>query len=68
MARPPTPRQFYDLEITRLSGMIRAVEVDETRGSDWKEQTLGTLRLARELLAKASPAPTDNRRRVSRSP
>ena len=56
MARPPIPRMHYDLELTRLTGMIRAVERDEYRGGEWKENTLDLLRRARELLAQPLPA------------
>lgn len=53
MARTPSPRVHYDLELTRLTGMIRAVERDEHRGVEWKECTLDLLRRAREQLAQA---------------
>jgi hypothetical protein len=62
VARPPSPRLHYDLELTRLTGMIRAVEKDEHRGVEWKESTLDLLRRAREQLAQASPADKSNKR------
>lgn len=67
MARTPTPRRFYDLEISRLTGMIRAVELDEVRGSEWKELALTSLRRSVELLSQAAPpdaAQPANRRRA----
>lgn len=59
MARPPSPRTHYDLELTRLTGMIRAVERDEHRGAEWKESTLDLLRRAREQLAQAPTTPAE---------
>ncbi len=55
MARTPSARDHYDLEISRLIQVIRTVEVDERRGKEWKAETLSALRRARELLAQAPP-------------
>lgn len=67
MARPPSPRLHYDLELTRLTGMIRAVEKDEHRGDEWKDSTLDLLRRAREQLAQAAPAPPPDKGTKRRS-
>lgn len=55
MARTPAPRVHYDLEVSRLTGMIRAVEMDELRGEPWVKETLEHLRRARELFSQTPP-------------
>jgi hypothetical protein len=56
MARTPSAREHYDLEVSRLTIVIRAVEQDERRGEEWRGETLTALRRARELLAQAPPS------------
>lgn len=55
MARTPSAREHYDIEISRLITVIRVVEADERRGEQWKTEILSSLRRARELLAQAPP-------------
>lgn len=55
MARPPSPREHYDIEVNRVTTLIRTVEVDSRRGEAWKTEVLSHLRRARELLAQAPP-------------
>lgn len=59
MARPPSPREHYDIEVNRVTTLIRTVEVDERRGEAWKVEVLSHLRRARELLAQAPPTIKD---------
>jgi len=55
MARNPSPREHYDLEVSKITGMIRAVENDVLRGDTWKKEVLESLRRARELFAESPP-------------
>jgi hypothetical protein len=58
MARTPSAREHYDLEVSKLTVVIRVVEQDTRRGEEWKAETLSALRKARELLARQAP-PSD---------
>lgn len=53
MARRPAQRESFELEILRITAMIRAVEADTRRGAAWKSATLEVLRRARAKFEEA---------------